>query len=149
MVRLFTKGITISTKKTINLCLEIICFGMSYTLLLFGGKCFKNTAARKIPSISNDWIRISVTFRLGWFLRVQKIQRPPQPKNLPQHLYQWWSDGVQSQEKRPIDKILVIRVSKDSGQGGGQPTPTVHSRNMDKRYNPPPPLLRRRTKFKS
>ena len=40
-VRYFTKGLTAATKKTTNLCLELIRLGMSSTLNYFGGYYYK------------------------------------------------------------------------------------------------------------
>ena len=37
-VRFFAKKITTEIKKTINLCLELILFGMSSTLISFNGE---------------------------------------------------------------------------------------------------------------
>ena len=36
----FARKLTAETKKTINLCLEIICFGMSSTLIYFDSKYY-------------------------------------------------------------------------------------------------------------
>ena len=40
-VRLFTRKLTTVTKKTINLCMELIRFGMSSTLIYSGGEYYK------------------------------------------------------------------------------------------------------------
>ena len=40
-VILFTRKLTTATKKTINLCLEIIRFGTSSTLISFNAKYYK------------------------------------------------------------------------------------------------------------
>ena len=40
-VRYFTKGIFKANKKTINLFLGVICFGMSSTLISFDGEYYK------------------------------------------------------------------------------------------------------------
>ena len=40
-VRVFTRKLTAATNKTINLCLELIHFGMSSTLIYFNGKYYK------------------------------------------------------------------------------------------------------------
>ena len=37
-MRFFTRKLTTATKKAINLCLELIRFGMSSTLISFDGK---------------------------------------------------------------------------------------------------------------
>ena len=41
MVIYFSKGLTYTTKKTIQFCLEIIRFGMSSTLIYFDGKYYE------------------------------------------------------------------------------------------------------------
>ena len=41
VVRLFARKLTAATKKTINLCLELIRFWMSSTLTSFNGKYYK------------------------------------------------------------------------------------------------------------
>ena len=40
-VRFFARKITSEVKKTINLCLDLIQFGMSLTLISFGGEYYK------------------------------------------------------------------------------------------------------------
>ena len=40
-VRFFARKLTAATKKTINLCLELIRFGMSSTLISFYGEYYK------------------------------------------------------------------------------------------------------------
>ena len=40
-VRFFARKITAATKKTINLCMELIHFGMSFTLISFDGKYYE------------------------------------------------------------------------------------------------------------
>ena len=40
-VRFFTRKLTAAIKKTINLCLELIRFGMSSTLIYFDGEHYK------------------------------------------------------------------------------------------------------------
>ena len=40
-VKLFTRKLTAATKKTVNLCLEIIRFGMSSTLISFDGEYYE------------------------------------------------------------------------------------------------------------
>ena len=40
-VRYFARKITKETKKTINLCLELIHFGMSFTLISFDGEYYE------------------------------------------------------------------------------------------------------------
>ena len=40
-VRFFARTITTATKKTINLCLELIRFGMSSTLICFDGEYYE------------------------------------------------------------------------------------------------------------
>ena len=40
-VRFFARKLTAATKKTINLCLELIRFGMSSTLISFNGECYE------------------------------------------------------------------------------------------------------------
>ena len=58
------------------------------------------------------------------------------------NLSQWRSSSGKRQEELPIDKISVRIISAKIVQGSGRPTPTVHSRNLEKRYNPPPLLWR-------
>ena len=40
-VRFFARKLTVATKKTINLCLELIHFGMSSTLISFDGEYYR------------------------------------------------------------------------------------------------------------
>ena len=40
-VRYFARKFTIETKKTINLCLDLIHFGMSSNLISFDGECYE------------------------------------------------------------------------------------------------------------
>ena len=40
-MRFFARTLTTATKKTINLCLELIRFGMSSTLIFFNGEYYK------------------------------------------------------------------------------------------------------------
>ena len=46
-VRLFTRKLTAATKKTINLCLELIRFGMSSSLISFDGEYYKYHSGKK------------------------------------------------------------------------------------------------------
>ena len=41
VVRFFARKLTAETKKTINLCLELIHFGMSSTLISFDGEYYE------------------------------------------------------------------------------------------------------------
>ena len=41
MVRYFARKLTKETKKTINLCLELVHFGISYTLISFDGEYYE------------------------------------------------------------------------------------------------------------
>ena len=46
-VRFFARTITTATKKTINLCLELICFGMSSTLISFNDEYYEYHGGKK------------------------------------------------------------------------------------------------------
>ena len=46
-VRLFARTLTTATKKTINLCLELIRFGMSSTLISFNGEYYEYHGGEK------------------------------------------------------------------------------------------------------
>ena len=47
-VRFFARTLTTATKKTINLCLEIIHFGMRSTLISFDGKYYEYQGDKKM-----------------------------------------------------------------------------------------------------
>ena len=47
MVRFFVRTLTTATKKTINLCLELIRFGMSSTLICFDGEYYEYHGGEK------------------------------------------------------------------------------------------------------
>ena len=46
-VRYFARTLTIETKKTINLCLDLIQFGMSSTLISFDGEYYEYHGERE------------------------------------------------------------------------------------------------------
>ena len=46
-VRFFARTLTTATKITINLCLELILFGMSSTLICFNGEYYKYNGGKK------------------------------------------------------------------------------------------------------
>ena len=46
-VRFFARTLTMATKKTINLCLELIRFGMSSTLICFDGEYYEYYGGEK------------------------------------------------------------------------------------------------------
>ena len=46
-VRFFTRKITTATKKTINICLDLINFGISYTLTYFDGDYYEYHGGKK------------------------------------------------------------------------------------------------------
>ena len=46
-VRFFARTLTTATKKTINICLELIHFGMSSTLICFEGEYYKYHSGKK------------------------------------------------------------------------------------------------------
>ena len=46
-VRFFARTLTMATKKTINLCLDLICFGMSSTLICFDGEYYEYNGSKK------------------------------------------------------------------------------------------------------
>ena len=46
-IRLFARKLTVATKKIINLCLEIICFGMISTLISFNVKYYEYHSGEK------------------------------------------------------------------------------------------------------
>ena len=46
-VRFFARKLTAATNKIINLCLDLIPFGMSYTLIYFDGKYYEYHGGKK------------------------------------------------------------------------------------------------------
>ena len=55
-VRFFAGTLTKATKKTINLCLKLVCFGMSSTLICFDGEYYEYHGGEK-----EDFIKTHVS----------------------------------------------------------------------------------------
>ena len=57
-VRFFARTLTTASKKTINLCLELIRFGMSTNLICFNGEYYKYNGGKK--EVSGNELSMSI-----------------------------------------------------------------------------------------
>ena len=89
-VRLFSRELTAATKKTINLCLDLIHFRMSSNPISFLGDYYEYHGGKKYDQgLGIGGYESSLFYRPGYILPFWELQSYFQPDNLPNNLYIW------------------------------------------------------------
>ena len=98
-VRFFARKLTTEVKKTINLCLDLIQFGMSSTRISFDRWYYEYLGGRE----RRTRIQICIPGGPSRFLPFRKIQANFPPENLPLHLSRWRPGSFQRKEEGKWD----------------------------------------------
>ena len=88
-VRFVARKLTSETKKTINLCLDLIQFGMSSNLVSFDGEYYEYHGGERRTSISDWRIQICIPGGPSRLLPFQESHANFPTDNLPRHLSKW------------------------------------------------------------
>ena len=130
-VIVFAIKLTTETNRTINICLELIQFGMSSTLISFDGEYYKYHGEKKeyqwlaTGGYESDFLADLVASYI--FEKSKTLQNWTTYHGI----YQYDGLVVFMGKNIVLQKKLISVISANSGKGGRQPTPPVHHRNMD------------------